>query len=116
MIDFSLPQIEALVTSQSALHANSGSAHSRGDKPPASIVPYLQAPSSRGISTQSSSSRSNSTGGASRPGSASGARRATPTGSQGAEATLADGLPQLAFRDWELNLDALEVSIKTFRP
>ena len=82
---------------------NLGSPRRDGDRAPASIVPFLQAPASRGLSSGSSSggSRSSRTDGA--PAAQRSVARAPPLGA------LLTELPMLGLRDWELNLNALEV-------
>ena len=87
--------------------------------PPATnTVPFLQAPSSRGSLAPSSHDSSSGTAGQQSDGSSkspaagqtAGTRR--PGSSDPArQGSLEEGLAQLAQRDWQLNLDALEVRV-----
>lgn len=120
-------QVEALMGAQN------GQQNSNGERAPASMVPFLQAPCSSGLAGPSSngSSKGGSQGGSgvsvkggsgggsgmsNKGGSAGGCGGGSPSakqaGSGGSQShdILAEGLAQLAHRDWELNLDALEVS------
>ena len=113
--------------------AQNGQQNSSGERAPASMVPFLQAPCSRGLAGPNSngSSKGASQGGSGvsvkggsgdgsgmskkgglAGGSAGGSPSAKRAGSGGSQShdILAEGLAQLAHRDWELNLDALEVS------
>ncbi len=100
---------------------NSSGASSQVERAPASMVPFLQAPCSRGLAGPSSngSSKGGPGGGSGLSdkvgpvgGLAGGSPSAKQAGSGGSQSPdiVAEVLAQLALRDWELNLDALEVS------
>ncbi len=110
-----LQQVEALIGAHE-LQQKSGSPRMHdGGAPASNTVPFLQAPSSRGSLAPSSHSSSGGPAGqhsdgsskTASPGQTGGARR-SGSGSQD-PGVLGEGLLQLAQRDWQLNLDALEV-------
>ena len=90
---------------------NLGSPRRADDRAPTSIVPFLQAPASRGLSSGSSSG--GSCGGSRRGGAPTAQRSAARAPPSGVPLTE---LPMLGLRDWELNLNALEVRHHTNLP